>query len=146
MCNVLSNLEQLIHKCKCFFYRIAIGLATIWSQWACLDPSDTEYDNSNKRTQRVRYKSCTNPSEYNGLAYCGSNTDIREIETTSNADHPLCFGGSWICSKLPGDTEGTLGDGTTQGTCPSNYTCFTSPLDANGCRGIHWLSIENCLV
>ena len=120
-----------------FTYLIAYGLMSEWTEWACLDPSDTEYTATRKRTQRVRYKMCTNPSEYDGGAYCGTDTNIREMETSAEGDAPLCYNGAWFCSgKGASDTEGTLGDGTTQGSCPSDKICFTYPESDKGCRGI----------
>ena len=118
-----------------FTYLIAYGLMSEWTEWACLDPSDTEYTATRKRTQRVRYKMCTNPSEYDGGAYCGTDTNIREIQTSSEGDaSPLCYNGVWFCSKVGvNDKEGTLGDGSTQGSCGSEETCFTYPESSNGC-------------
>ena len=107
-----------------------------WTEWACLDSSDTEYNAARKRTQRVRYKVCTNPSEYDGGAYCGSDTTIREVNASPENDaSPLCYNGAWFCSgEGTSDTEGKLGDGSSQGSCDSGKTCFTYPEYSNGCR------------
>ena len=79
---------------------------------------------------------CTNPSEYDGGAYCGTDTNIRDMETSAESDAPLCYNGAWFCSGVgASDTEGTLGDGTTQGSCPSGQICFTYPESYKGCRG-----------
>ena len=100
-------------------------------------------EHGRQRTQRARYKSCTNPSEYDGGAYCGTAQDIKEIEVSGTdetaAYYPLCYGGAWVCSKVRGDNAGTLGDGSTQGTCAEGKTCFTSPTDSNGCRGMQYI-------
>ena len=128
------------------FYLLAIGLSSLWSEWACLDSSEMD-EHGRQRSQRVRYKSCTNPSEYDGGAYCGNDQDIREIDVSTKATdateadetaayYPLCYSGAWVCSKVRGDKAGTLGDGSTQGTCEKGKTCFTSPTDSSGCRGM----------
>ena len=86
----------------------------------------------------MRYKLCTNPSNYDGGAYCGKNvTDIKEIEgPESPSEYPLCHDGAWVCAKNGKNaTDGILGDGSTKGSCPTDKTCFTSPEDSNGCRG-----------
>ena len=138
-----------------FTYLIAYGLQSEWTEWACLDSSDTEYNNERKRTQRVRYKVCTNPSEYDGGAYCGTNTEIRQIQTPeedpSNDPNisPLCYNGVWFCSKVGvNDKEGTLGDGSTQGSCGSEKTCFTYPEYSNGCldKGNSYSFIANMII
>lgn len=85
----------------------------------------------------MRYKLCTNPSNYKGGAYCGEDVDdIKDIEgSESTSEYPLCHDGAWVCAKNTGDKEGILGDGSTKGSCPTDKTCFTSPEDSNGCRG-----------
>ena len=85
----------------------------------------------------MRYKLCTNPSNYDGGAYCGKNvTDIKEIEGSKSSEYPLCHDGAWVCAKNGKNaTDGILGDGSTKGSCPTDKTCFTSPEDSNGCRG-----------
>ena len=138
-CNIFFSKVKINYNQK-IYYLVAIGLSSLWSEWACLDQTDSEYNSARKRTQRVRYKSCTNPSEYDGGAYCGSNVDIRAVETSAtDAAYPLCYNGVWFCSKeASSDTTGTLGDGSTQGSCISGKTCFSGPVDSedsNGCRG-----------
>ena len=69
----------------------------------------------------MRYKLCTNPSNYDGGAYCGKDVDdIKEMEDCDSST-PVCYHGECGCSK--DKSSNAKGDGTTQGTCSSKKIC-----------------------
>ena len=110
------------------------GLWSDWTEWTCLDSSDTDYDTAKPGSQRVRYKICTNPSQYDGGAYCGDAVDIKEI-LSCDAASPLCNNGVCGCSKNKDGEPKIKGDGTTQGSCATE--AFRCHYDGE-CRG-NWV-------